>query len=226
MPGEWPKEDFKTSVYATRAPGEEEDHTTKIDVPWYQQVTIDMLDKDYNERNERRAAEVKKETDQERREYILKTMCTALADRANNISNYLRETRERKVEADRMVQSWAEEAERWKTAFAEATLDLKAKDKGKQKEESKSVRKSAAHNTSDKDTAGWEASEPPLSNKDARDPQAMRFRHRQQIENPPIFTGANIPTFDNWEHAVKRKLNGDSLYFDDENHKINYLLGF
>lgn len=119
-----------------------------------------------------------------------------------------------------------EEAERWKVAFAEATLDLKAKDKGKQKEESRSVRGSAAHNTSDKDTTGWEASEPPLSNKDVRDPQDMRFRHRQQIENPPIFTGADIPTFDNWEHAVKRKLNGDSLYFDDENHKINYLLGF
>lgn len=76
----------------------------KIDVPWYQQVTIDMSDNDYNKRNKRRAAEVKKETDQERHEYILKTMCTALADRANNISNYLRETREQKAEADKMVQ--------------------------------------------------------------------------------------------------------------------------
>ncbi|KAI1007835.1 hypothetical protein K3495_g406 [Podosphaera aphanis] len=125
-----------------------------------------------------------------------------------------------------MAQSWVEEAERWKAAFAEATLDLKAKDKGKQKEVSKSVRGSAAHNTSDKDTAGWEASGSPPSNKDVRDPQAMRFRHRPKIENPPIFTGANNPTFENWEYAVKRKLNGDSLYFDDEYHKINYLLGF
>ena len=226
MPGEWPKEDFTTSVYATRAPGEEEDLTTKIDVPWYQKVTFELLDKDYNKRNKRRAAEVKKETDQERHEHTLKTMCTALADRANNISNYLRDTLEQKAEAEKMAQSWAEEAERWKAAFAEVTLDLKAKDKGKQKEESKSVRGSAAYNTVEKDAAGCEASEIPPRYKEVRDPQAKQLRHRQKIENPPTFMGSHNPTFENWEHAVKRKLNGDSIYFDDENHKINYLLGF
>ena len=153
-------------------------------------------------------------------------MCTALADRANNISNYLRDTREYKAEAENMAHSWVEEAGRWKAAFAEVTLDLRAKDKGKQQVESISMRGSAAHNTSDKDTAGYEASEPPPSNKDVRDPQAMQFYYRLKIENPPIFTSANNPTFENWEYAVKRKLNHDSLYFDDENHKINYLLGF